>query len=257
MKNKTLPFAIILNLLFPGIGYIYLKKWLVGLFISLFILFFFLAVGWFSLTLIWLIANIIMAIDMSIYFKKYKEKIPPTPIKRHPPEICQICKTEFFGNQCPNCGVKTFKLHPYLRDAGIIVLSVIVLFLAALFFPQLFPQNNPPAQKTVIASYDIAKDFELLNKFDTYVKSGQLTSLYLGIQTTGITVILYVSDSWHYLSKDMKISFIHQMLEIFDSLARSGGHKENTVPKWLDIKHAYSNRLLASWSIIWGEKIND
>ena len=175
-----------------------------------------------------------------------------------PSKICKTCKNEFFDNHCPNCGLIISRQHPYLRDAGIIVLSVFALFLTAVFFPQLFPLNNPPVKKPIIIpAYDVSKDYDLLNKFDNYVKSGQLSLLYMGIQTDTTTVSLYVSDNWHYLSKDMKISFIHQMLYIFDSLARSGGHNENTVPKWLDIKHINSDRLLASWNQLWGESIKD
>ena len=74
VKEKQLPLAIGLNLLFPGVGYMYMGKWIVGIFALLLILGIFATTGAGSIGLVWLSINIIMAIDMYILFKKNKDK---------------------------------------------------------------------------------------------------------------------------------------------------------------------------------------
>jgi len=72
-KEKSLGLAIGLNLLLAGAGYMYMGKWIVGIFALLLIFGIYATSGVGGLGGAWLIMNLIMGIDMYILFKKNKE----------------------------------------------------------------------------------------------------------------------------------------------------------------------------------------
>ena len=73
MKNlneKSLPLAIGLNLLIAGAGYLYMGKWLVGIFAMLLITGILLTTSLSLVLPVWFILNLIMGLDMWILFRK-------------------------------------------------------------------------------------------------------------------------------------------------------------------------------------------
>ena len=101
-KEKSLPLAIGLNFLLPGLGYIYMDKWIVGIFACLLIIGIYLI----SLLLIvpaWIGMNVIMAIDMVILSNKNKQKVAEENTKK-----CSAC-AELIQKEakvCRFCGAK-------------------------------------------------------------------------------------------------------------------------------------------------------
>ena len=102
-KEKSIPFAIGLNFLAPGLGYMYMGKIIVG------IAALFLILGIYASTTIdtfltsWLGLNVIMAIDMLMLGKKkQKELANKTMIKcpkcaeliQKEAQICKHCKSD-------------------------------------------------------------------------------------------------------------------------------------------------------------------
>lgn len=74
VEEKNLPFAIGLNFVLPGAGYMYMGKWIVGVLAFLLVMAIYTIAGLFSLLSAWIVMNIIMALDMIIASKKNKEK---------------------------------------------------------------------------------------------------------------------------------------------------------------------------------------
>lgn len=70
---KSLPFAIGLNILLPGAGYMYMGRIILGFFAMFLIVAMFFSVGMMFSMSVWMVVNIIMAIDMIILFNKNKD----------------------------------------------------------------------------------------------------------------------------------------------------------------------------------------
>lgn len=103
MKEKSLPLAIGLNLLLPGLGYMYMGKWIVGVFCCL------LVVGIYATTDVsfilptWIALNVIMGVDMTILSGKNKKKIAEASTMKCPncaeiiqreAKVCRFCNTK-------------------------------------------------------------------------------------------------------------------------------------------------------------------
>ncbi|RON69825.1 hypothetical protein BK671_10495 [Pseudomonas fluorescens] len=65
MKSKSVAVAIGLNLIFPGFGYLYMCRYLIGIFGGL-LVFVAMCRSSESIALVWVVMNLIMAIDMCL-----------------------------------------------------------------------------------------------------------------------------------------------------------------------------------------------
>lgn len=106
--TKSLPMAIGLNLLFPGLGYFYMGKWLVGIVGSFLVFAINLTTGLLFLIPAWLALNLIMAIDMVILMNKNKSRVlSETTIKcpncaeliQREAKVCRFCSFQLANNQ--------------------------------------------------------------------------------------------------------------------------------------------------------------
>lgn len=102
-SEKSLPLAIGLNILLPGLGYLYMGRWLIGIVGGLLIIAILATTPLATLLLVWLVMAAIMAIDMVILFNKRKAKIATETTMKCPrcaetiqreAKVCRFCKTE-------------------------------------------------------------------------------------------------------------------------------------------------------------------
>lgn len=103
MKEKSLPFAIGLNLLLPGAGYLYMGRWLGGILGGAVVI----GMLWFStisnVAITWVFVNAIMAIDMVMLHRKRQQAIEAKEMRTCPQcaetikreaKVCRYCNTE-------------------------------------------------------------------------------------------------------------------------------------------------------------------
>lgn len=103
MKEKNLPLAIGLNILLPGLGYMYMGKWIVGIFACLLVVGIFATTGLAFIVPTWIVLNVIMGIDMAILSSKNKKKIAEATTMKCPncaeviqreAKVCRFCNTK-------------------------------------------------------------------------------------------------------------------------------------------------------------------
>lgn len=102
MKEKSLPLAIGLNILLPGVGYMYMGKWIVGIFCCLLVVGIYATTGLLYLVPTWLVLNVVMALDMVILFNKHKKDVEQATTMKCPncaelikreARVCRFCNT--------------------------------------------------------------------------------------------------------------------------------------------------------------------
>jgi hypothetical protein len=102
IKEKSVPLAIGLNFLLPGLGYMYMGKVILGIAALFLIIGIYAVYALSGLLLTWIVMNIIMAIDMLILGNKNKKVIEDKTMMKCPhcaelvkneAKICKHCKS--------------------------------------------------------------------------------------------------------------------------------------------------------------------
>jgi hypothetical protein len=106
-REKRLPLAIALNLLLPGLGYVYMGKWIVGTVACLFIAVIFMSTPMKIFQIYWLFANMIMGIGMAMLSNNYQREAVAARTKQCPicaehiqreATLCRFCRTNFVAS---------------------------------------------------------------------------------------------------------------------------------------------------------------
>lgn len=97
LKSKNLPLAIGLNIVLPGLGYMYMGRPIIGLLGCLLVVGIYTTSGVFGITIAWLAMNVLMAIDMiMLNSKRNKKLLDQNSIK------CSSC-AEFIKKEAKKC----------------------------------------------------------------------------------------------------------------------------------------------------------
>lgn len=103
VSEKSLPLAIGLNFLLPGLGYMYMGKWLVGIFACLLIGTIYMTAPLILVIGLWFTINVMMMIDMLILSSKNKKQFVAQSTKKCP-SCAELIQRE--AMVCRFCGAK-------------------------------------------------------------------------------------------------------------------------------------------------------
>ena len=103
LAEKSLPFAIGLNLILPGVGYMYMGNIFAGIVAFLAILAFYASTPFLWFLVVWISLNAIMALDVLMLSNKRKKQIEAATT-RQCPQCAKIIKAQ--ATVCRFCGAR-------------------------------------------------------------------------------------------------------------------------------------------------------